>query len=105
MNDVRREGFWHSAWATKALSAACRVTSVEQLHRPARGFGSILATLNHVVSDARYVAILTGVWPEWMMQESGADDLDRAPRRSDGPSPAHGLRPNTWSPSSGSHPT
>lgn len=84
MNEVLREAFRHSAWATKTLIAACKAVSVEQLHRPARGFGSILATLNHVVlSDAGYAAILTGLRPAWATDDSETDDLDRALARVD----------------------
>lgn len=78
MNEILREAFRHSAWATKTLIAACRNLSMEQLKRPARGFGSILATLNHlVVSDAGYVAILTSVRPAWASDGKETDDLDQ----------------------------
>lgn len=61
----------HNVWASKALIAVCGGLTVEQLHRPAPGFGSILATFNHVVgSDAGYVSALGGVRATW---ESGAD--------------------------------
>ena len=84
MNEALHEAFRHSAWATKALVAACRDLSVEQLGRPARGFGSILATLNHVVlSDAGYAAILTGVRPAWAAGGNETGDLDRIEARVD----------------------
>ena len=61
MNGVLQEAFRHGAWATRTLVTACRGLSIEQLTRPARGFGTLLATLNHVfLSDAGYAAILTG---------------------------------------------
>lgn len=47
MNEILLEAFRHSAWATRTLVAACRELSIEQLQEPGRGFGSILATLNH----------------------------------------------------------
>ncbi len=83
MNEALREAFRHSAWATKTLIAACRNLSTEQLRRPARGFGSILATLNHVVlSDADYATTLTGVRPGWTTGDD-TDDLDQIEARVD----------------------
>jgi uncharacterized damage-inducible protein DinB len=84
MNDVIREAFRHGAWATRTLIAAARGLSAEQLARPARGFGSILATLNHVVvSDAGYAAILTGVRPAWASDGNETGDLDQIEARAD----------------------
>jgi uncharacterized damage-inducible protein DinB len=84
MNETLREAFRHSAWATRALIAACRGLSDEQLRRPARGFGSLLATLNHVVlSDAGYAAILTGVRPAWAADGNDTGDLDEIGARVD----------------------
>ncbi len=84
MKEIVQEAFRYSAWATKTLIAACRHLSIEQLKRPARGFGSILATLNHVVlSDADYVAILTGVRPAWAADGNETDDLDQVEARVD----------------------
>ena len=61
MNEVLIEAFRQKDWATKALIAACEERSVDELTRPAPGFGSILATLNHLVmADAGYVASLGG---------------------------------------------
>jgi len=83
MNEILREGFRHSAWATKTLIAACRGLTVEQLNRPARGFGSLLATLNHVVvSDAHYVTIFGCVCPAWATGGDAAD-LDQLEARMD----------------------
>ena len=84
MNATLHEAFRHSAWATKTLIAACRDLSLEQRKRPARGFGSILATLNHVVlSDAGYAAILTGVRPAWATDGNETDELDQVEARVD----------------------
>ena len=59
MNEILIEAFRQKDWATKALIAACEDRSVDELTRPAPGFGSILATLNHLVlADAGYVASL-----------------------------------------------
>ena len=66
MSDVLADAFRHNAWAMKALIAACERLSVEELSRPGAGFGSILATLNHLVlSDAGYVASLGGGRASW----------------------------------------
>jgi uncharacterized damage-inducible protein DinB len=84
MNEILREAFRYSAWATKVLITACRELPADQLSRPARGFGSILATLNHVVlSDAGYVATLTGAGPAWAADGEATDDLDRVAARVD----------------------
>ena len=78
MNPTLHEAFRYSAWATKTLIAACKLLSTEQLKRPARrGYGSILTTLNHIViSDAHYVAILTGTRPTWLLTEGDDDNVD-----------------------------
>ena len=47
MNEILIEAFRQKDWATKVLIAACADRSVDELTRPAPGFGSILATLNH----------------------------------------------------------
>ena len=66
MNEVLIEAFRQKDWAMKALIAACKNCSVEELTQPAAGFGSILATLNHLVSaDARYVASVGGGRAVW----------------------------------------
>jgi uncharacterized damage-inducible protein DinB len=84
MNETLHEAFRYSAWASKTLIAACRGLSVEQLECPGRGFGSILATLNHVVrSDADYVATLTGVCPAWVTDGNEIKDLDQIEARVD----------------------
>lgn len=84
MNEVLEETFRHGAWATKTLIATCRSLSIEQLRRPARGFGNILATLNHIVlSDVGYAAILTGVRPTWATDGNETEDLDQLEARVD----------------------
>ncbi len=84
MNEILLEAFRYSAWATKTLIAACRDLSAEQIQRPARGFGSLLATLNHVVlSDAQYVATLAGGCPAWAAGGDQTDDLDQLEARVD----------------------
>jgi uncharacterized damage-inducible protein DinB len=82
MNEVLQEAFRHGAWASSTLIAACRGVSADQLRRPARGFGSLLATLNHVVlADAGYAAILTGMRPAWATRGGETDDLDQLEAR------------------------
>lgn len=78
MNDILIDAFGHNAWATMMLIEACRNLSSEELAaRPARGFGGILATLDHIVSsDAAYAAQLGAVRPPWASDEAEAPDLD-----------------------------
>jgi uncharacterized damage-inducible protein DinB len=84
MNEIVGEVFRHGVWATKTLIATCRDLSIEPLKRPVRGFGSILATLNHVVlSDAGYAASLTGVRPAWATDGNETDDLDQLEARAE----------------------
>ena len=61
MNEILLVAFRHKLWAMKKLIALCRERSVDELTQPAAGYGSILATLNHLVlADAGYVASLGG---------------------------------------------
>lgn len=84
MNEALHDAFRHGAWATKTLIATCRALSTEQLEYPARGFGSIHATLNHVVlSDAGYAAILTAVRLAWASDGNATHDLDQLEARVD----------------------
>lgn len=76
MNEILIEAFYQKDWAMKALIAACEGCSVEELTRPAAGFGSILATLNHLVlADAGYVASLGGGRAVWAVADSETNDL------------------------------
>jgi uncharacterized damage-inducible protein DinB len=84
MNESLHEAFRFGAWATKTLIAASRSLSTEQLDRPALGFGSIMATLNHVIRwDADYLATLTGARPSWVADGNETDDLDQLEARVD----------------------
>ena len=84
MNQVLQEAFRHGAWATRTLVAACRNLSSEQLKRPVRGYGSVIATLHHVVlCDAGYAAILTGMRPAWAKDGNETGDLDQVAGRAD----------------------
>jgi uncharacterized damage-inducible protein DinB len=76
MNEVLIEAFQQKLWATKVLIAACEDRSADELTRPAAGFGSILATLNHLVStDAGYVASLGGGRAAWAVAGGETTDL------------------------------
>jgi uncharacterized damage-inducible protein DinB len=76
MNEVWIEAFQQKDWAMKALIAACEGCSVDELTRSAAGFGSILATLNHLVSaDAGYVASLGGGRAVWAVADGETNDL------------------------------
>ena len=76
MNEVLIEAFRQKLWAMKVLIAACEDRSVEELTRPAPGFGSILATLNHLVmADAGYVASLGAGRAIWAVADGETTDL------------------------------
>jgi len=76
MNDVWIDAFRHNAWAMKTLIAACEGLSGEDLTRPRAGFGSLLATLNHLVSsDAGYIASLGGGRASWATPGGETEDL------------------------------
>ncbi len=78
MNELLLDAFRHSAWAKERLIAACGSLSPEELGSSAPGsFGSILATLNHlVITDANYVARLDDGPPAWL-DEQAANDLSK----------------------------
>jgi uncharacterized damage-inducible protein DinB len=76
MNEVWIEAFQQKDWAMKALIAACEACSIDELTRPAAGFGSILATLNHLVlADAGYVASLGEGRAVWAVADTDTHDL------------------------------
>lgn len=80
MNDIVADAVRHNTWATRTLIGFCRERSLtaDQLARPAPGaFGSILATLNHLVrSDASYLRCLLDRTPAWPFEdEAGLDAL------------------------------
>ena len=58
MNDVLLDAFRHNSWATKRLLAVCRTLSEDHLTAGApSSFGSILATLNHMMDPSVKTAI------------------------------------------------
>jgi uncharacterized damage-inducible protein DinB len=84
MNEVLIEAFQQKTWAMKVLIAACEKLSADELRRPAAGFGSIQATLNHLVmADAGYVASLGGGRAAWAVTGGETDDLRELAARVD----------------------
>lgn len=82
MNQLLLEAFRHSAWATNTLITTFKHLPATELDRPARGFGSLIETLNHLVlSDASYVTTLTGEPPAWPKSQTA--DLDELKSRAD----------------------
>jgi uncharacterized damage-inducible protein DinB len=77
----------HNAWATLELLSTARALAPEQLAATVPGsFGSILATLQHVVAaEGFYQSLVTGHWPAWRWpadQPADLDTLERAARES-----------------------
>jgi uncharacterized damage-inducible protein DinB len=84
MNEILIDAFRHKLWAMKTLIAACQDRSVDELTRPAAGFGSILATLNHLVlADAGYVASLGGGRADWASDDNATNDLQELTARAE----------------------
>ena len=82
MNEVWIEAFRQKLWAMKVLIAACEDRPVNELTRPALGFGSILATLNHLVmADAGYVASLGAGRAAWAVANGETTDLRELAKR------------------------
>ena len=82
MNEILIEAFRQKDWATQALIAACADRSVDELTRPAAGFGSILATLNHLVmADAGYVASLGAGRAVWAVADNETNNLQELAAR------------------------
>jgi uncharacterized damage-inducible protein DinB len=84
MNEILIEAFQQKLWAIKVLMAACEARSVDELTRPALGFGSILATLNHLVlTDAGYVASLGAGRAAWAVADGETADLKELAARAE----------------------
>ena len=82
MNHFLIQALRYSSWATQTLIARCRDLTSEQLTQPARGYGSILATLDHLVtSDAHYVTTLSGTPPEGGAKIPPAETLEEIAAR------------------------
>lgn len=83
MNDVLLDAFRHHSWATKQLLAVCQNLAEEHLTAGApSSFGSILATLNHVImSDAGYLRSLAGNGPTWLRDRAESADFDQLSQR------------------------
>ena len=84
MNAILLDAFRHKLWAMKALITACQDRSLDELTRPAAGFGSILATLNHLVlADAGYIASLGGGRADWASDDHATSDLQELVARAE----------------------
>ena len=84
MNEILIEAFRHKLWAMKTLIGACQDRSVDELTRPGPRFGSILATLNHLVlADAGYVASLGGGRAAWASDDHETNDLNELVARAE----------------------
>ncbi len=78
MNEITKEMFRHSDWATRQLLEACRGLSREQLNTPYTGsYGSILSTFNHLIAaDASYLNRLSGSERAAWIDGDQTDDFD-----------------------------
>ena len=78
MDEYLLEAFRHHAWANRELIEFCRRLSPAQLEATAPAtYGTILATLNHVVlSDGAYLPRKRGIRPAWVGEEEGELGLD-----------------------------
>jgi len=87
MSEVLTELFRHNLWANLRLIAACQAMDPTCLRAAAPGtYGSVHDTLWHIVAcEERYVALLTGEWPEQPLGELRCapplDDLAMCARR------------------------
>ena len=76
MNDVLLDPIRHNNWATKELVAFCRERSLTEQQLTTSGvgtYGSILATLNHLItSDAHYLGAVLGNAPAWAQSDEDA---------------------------------
>jgi len=75
VDELIGEAFTYNGWATTRLLAFCRELTPDQLNQPGAGtYGSILATLNHLIrSDAGYLPRAKITRPTWV----DSDDEDR----------------------------
>lgn len=84
MNEILLAAFRHKLWAMKQLIKACQERSLDELTQPAGGYGTILATLNHlVIADAGYVASLGAERPEWASYDKETNDLQELRQRAE----------------------
>jgi uncharacterized damage-inducible protein DinB len=85
MNELLREAFRHHVWATKRLIEFCGALTTEQLKSTSQGtYGSILATLNHLVAaDAGYLPRPKVKRPAWSDEDGDIEGLDELAARVD----------------------
>jgi uncharacterized damage-inducible protein DinB len=87
VHEILSELFRHHLWANLRLLDACRTLSPTQLQAAAPGtYGPVRDTLWHIVAcEERYVALLTGEWPERPLDERpsapGLEELAERARR------------------------
>ncbi len=84
MNEMLREAFRHSAWATRQVLAACRPVDYEQRTSPGTATGTdrgILEIFNHIIRSDRGYASRSGDRPEWVDNEVDIGDLSELGRR------------------------
>ena len=78
------DAFAHSAWANLVLLDACRVLTDDQLRSTAPGFGSILATFEHLLSsDVGYASCMGSPRVAWSEDELAVADLDELASRAE----------------------
>lgn len=82
MNDFLRQAFAHAEWATRTLLRTCGSLSGDELRRPRRGIGSILATFDHLIrADAGYAACCGAPRPAWAGAAGATSDAAELERR------------------------
>lgn len=89
MGELLREAFEHHLWANRELIAFCARLTPEQLEATAPAtYGSILATLNHIVaSDAGYLPRKRIQRPEWAGDDEHLAGLSELAARVDETAP------------------
>jgi uncharacterized damage-inducible protein DinB len=85
VNDGLVDAFRHNAWATRKLLQFCERLSPEQLRAKAIGaFGSINATLKHILgSEAYYRFLFTGRLPDWDWKDDELPSIKQLERWAD----------------------
>lgn len=84
MNEILIEAFRHKLWAMKTLINACKDLPLEKLTNAGPRYGSIIATLNHIVmTDARYAASLGCGRAEWAEEGNNTNDFRELIARAD----------------------
>ena len=79
MDALLLEAFRHNSWATRRLLDFCRRLTPDQLTATPPGtYGTVIATLNHLVySDVNYLPRPRIERPDWSREEREVTDLER----------------------------